>query len=33
MAITPKTYPNILKYGLQASYDSLAAKDSNVLYF
>ena len=33
MAITPKTYPNILKYGLQASYNSLAAKDANVLYF
>ena len=33
MAITPKTYPNILKYGLQASYDGLASKDANVLYF
>ena len=31
MAITPKTYPNILKYGLQASYDGLASKDANVL--
>ena len=28
-----KTYPNILKYGLQASYDALGVKDSNVLYF
>ena len=28
-----KTYPNILKYGLQASYDALGSKDSNVLYF
>lgn len=33
MAITPKTYPNILKYGLQASYNALATKDTNVLYF
>ena len=33
MAITPKTYPNILKFGLQASYNSLAVKDPNVLYF
>ena len=28
-----KTYPNILKYGLQTSYDALGVKDSNVLYF
>lgn len=28
-----KAYPNILKYGLQASYDALGVKDSNVLYF
>ena len=28
-----KTYPNILKYGVQASYDALGSKDSNVLYF
>lgn len=27
------TYPNILKYGLQASYDALATKDASVLYF
>lgn len=33
MAITPKTYPTILKYGLQASYDALAVKDADVLYF
>lgn len=32
MAAT-KTYPNILKYGLQANYDALATKDSAVLYF
>lgn len=28
-----KTYPNILKYGLQAAYDAIAVKDSSVLYF
>ena len=28
-----KTYPSILKYGLQASYDALGVKDSNALYF
>lgn len=33
MAIVPKTYPNILKYGLQAAYDAIAVKDSSVLYF
>ena len=27
------TYPNILKYGLQASYNALATKDANVIYF
>jgi hypothetical protein len=27
------TYPNILKYGLQASYNALATKDATVLYF
>ena len=33
MAITAKEYPNILKYGLQADYNAIPAKDSNVLYF
>lgn len=33
MAITAKTYPKILKYGLQANYNQLEAKDANVLYF
>lgn len=33
MAITAKTYSNILKYGVQADYDALASKDANVLYF
>lgn len=28
-----KTYPNILKYGLQANYDALQTKDVDVLYF
>lgn len=28
-----KTYPTILKYGVQASYDALATKDAKVLYF
>ena len=27
------SYPNILKYGLQASYNALETKDSSVLYF
>ena len=33
MSVSPATYANILKYGLQANYDALASKDSNVLYF
>ena len=33
MAVVAKTYPNILKYGLQAAYNDIAVKDPNVLYF
>lgn len=33
MAITPKSYPTILKYGLQASYNAIETKDASVLYF
>lgn len=33
MAVTPKTYANILKYGTYANYQALETKDSNVLYF
>ena len=36
MAVEPKTYKNIMKYGLQASYDALVlagTTDADVLYF
>jgi len=33
MAVTPKTYKNILKYGTQAAYAAIATKDADVLYF
>ena len=33
MSVSPETYDNILKYGLQASYDAIQDKDSDVLYF
>lgn len=33
MSVTPKTYKNILKYGLQSAYDAIQSKDNDVLYF
>ena len=33
MAIVAKTYPKVLKYGLQQAYNEMAVKDPSVLYF